>query len=288
MSNNDKWIYLMSSNATKEYLVDILEVLSLPFGVVQHFRYQLRWLDKNLKSILPIRDKRKKSELKNKRVVICYLYQEKRNSGWEWIVVYPIRLGILVDAYKTGDTDSDVSHFYFKVDNYIAYDGGRNFTEIIKNLADKKWDNSYAFLGVNLNDKYIANKKDSKSAFYTICNSLNFEYFKSPEGNEYFPIYCFIDGLKGKKNELLVPEYDSLANKSFYEITEGEHYSFQFSTYFPSRSPQYVVKFLSDGRLFSTPSEYKLEASSRYDEESWIIVSSLLDRDTWTSLSFKN
>jgi len=64
MNNNS--IYLMSSNATKEYIIDILEVLSLPFGTVQHFRYQLKWLDNELKNKLPIKNNNQTNELKNK------------------------------------------------------------------------------------------------------------------------------------------------------------------------------------------------------------------------------
>jgi hypothetical protein len=286
MTNNDKWLYLMSSNATKEYILDILEVLAMPSGCVQHFRYQLRWLDKELRSKLPVEGQGQTSELKNRSVVICYLYQVKTYSGWEWVAVYPIRLGILIDAYRTGDKDEDVSHFYFKVNNYVSYNG-QDFTKTFKEC--EKWGKFYAFLDTILNDTHIANGKNSKSAFHTICNSLPFEHLKSPKGNEYFPIYCFVDGLKDKKGEPLVPKYDPLTHKSFYEIAEGGHYSFAFSTSFTPvlPPPQYKIKLVSDKNVFSTPYIYKLIASSRYDEESWAIVSRLLERDIWTSLSFE-
>ena len=286
MINNDNWLYLMSSNATKEYILDILEVLAMPSGYVQHFRYQLRWLDEELRSKLPVEGQNQTSELKDRTVVICYLYQVKSDSGWEWVAVYPIRLGILMDAYRTGDKDEDVSHFYFKVNNYISYKG-QDFTKKFKTC--EKWGKFYAFLDTILNDTHMANGKNSKSAFHTICNSLPFEYLKSPEGNEYFPIYCFVDGLKDKKGEILVPKYDSLTHKSFHEIAEGGYYSFVFSTYFPQEPPppQYKIELVSDKNVFSTPDKYELKASSRYDEESWAIVSRILERDIWTCLSFK-
>jgi len=286
MINNDNWLYLMSSNATKEYILDILEVLAMPSGCVQHFRYQLRWLDEELKSKLPVEGQSQTSELKNRRVVICYLYQVKTYSRWEWVAVYPIRLGILMDAYKTGDKDEDVSHFYFKVNNYVSYNG-QDFTKTFKEC--EKWGKFYAFLDTILNNTHIASEKNSKSAFHTICNSLSLEHLKSPEGKEYFPIYCFGDGLKDKKGEPLVPKYDPLTHKSFYEIAEGGHYSFGFSTYFTPKlpPPQYKIELVSDEKVFSTPDIYELKASSRYDEESWAIVSRLLERDIWTSLFLK-
>jgi hypothetical protein len=227
MGKNDKWLYLVSSNATKEYIMDILEALSMPFGSVQHFRYRLKWIDKELRNEIPLEGNSLTGKLKNRRVVICYLYQEKRDSEWEWIAAYPIRSGILMDAYKTGDSDGDVSHFYFKVDNYISYDkqgftnDKQDFTKILRGIAGKKWNIAYAFLCVALDDTYIADKEDSKSAFHKICNSLSLEHLKSPEGKEYFPIYCFIDGLKNRKGKILEPKYDPIAHKSFYEIKEG-------------------------------------------------------------------
>jgi len=75
--------------------------------------------------------------------------------------------------------------------------------------------------------------------------------------------------------------------RSFYKITEGEYYVFEFGTYFNLQPPKYTVKLLSDDRIFSTPREYELRASSRYDEISYPIVSSLLERDIWTSILFK-
>ncbi|MEG8946404.1 hypothetical protein [Rosettibacter firmus] len=279
-------IYLMSSNATKEYITDIFEVLSLPSEIVMHFRYQIRWLDENLKAILPIKNKSQASELKNKKVVICYLYQEKQDSGWEWIIVYPIRTGVLTHAYKSGDKNEDVAHFYFKVNNYIRY-GEQDFTRVLKEIACEKWGKAYALIGSMLDNTYIAYKGDSKSAFIQICNSLNSLHLRSPEGNEYFPMFCFMEGFKDKKGKILLPEYDPLTLKSFYKLTEGEYYSFGFSTYFTLKPPQYVVKLLSDEKIFSTPPVYELKASSRYDEESYTIISSILERDAWTSFSFK-
>ncbi len=146
MRSNDEYLYLISSNATKEYILDILETLSSPFGTVHHFRYQLKWLDKDLRDKIPkkgewrkkeFRDripmigKKGNNELENIKLVVCYLYQEIKRDQWQWIDIYPIRAGVLMDAYKIGDDDDDVAHFYFKVDNYVSYDK-QDFTEILK------------------------------------------------------------------------------------------------------------------------------------------------------------
>ena len=53
--NNQKSLYLMSSNASEEYIQDTLETLALPSDAVHHFRYQLKWVDKNLKNKLRVK-----------------------------------------------------------------------------------------------------------------------------------------------------------------------------------------------------------------------------------------
>jgi len=287
--NNNRWIYLVSSNATKEYLLDILEVLSLPSGFVQHFRYRLKWLDEELRSKLPIKGEGQNCELKNSKMVICYLYQKEIKSKRKWVAVYPIRSSILMDAYKTGDSDLDIAHFYFKVEDYISYNG-QDFTGVLKEIAKEKFGKTFAFLCPSFNN-CLSNKKVNNSAFHNICASLPFKHLKSLKGNTtYFPLYCFIEGLKNRKGKPLVPVYDSLTRKSSYEIDEGARYSFVFSTYLietHQSAPNFSVKLLSNEKIFSTPSEYELKASSHYDEESWTIISSLLERDIHTSISFK-
>ncbi|GAH68216.1 unnamed protein product, partial [marine sediment metagenome] len=140
---NNNWLYLMSSNASKEYIKDILETLAIPSGSIQHFRYQLRWLDEKLIEMLPSKRIKNGNGLIGTKVVICYLYQERKNKGiWEWNTIYPIRIAKLVDAFKTGESEVDISHFYFQVENYIKYDS-HDFNIIIKKIANKKWGKKY-------------------------------------------------------------------------------------------------------------------------------------------------
>lgn len=285
MENNLKWVYLTSSNASKEYILDILETLSLPFGGVQHFRYQLKWIDDNLRKKLPKKGESGKDELKSIKVVVCYLYQERKESQWSWIGYYPIRVGTLMDAYKTGDENEDVAHFYFKVDNYISYDR-QNFIETIRKFAENNFEKKYAFFGESPN---LTNREEARSAFHKICESINLDHFKSPEGKRYFPLFCFIDGLKDEEGKILTPEYHSFSHKSFYKLIEGNPYAFEFMTYSPTKQklPKFTIKLVSEERIFSTPSVYELKGSSRYDEESWTVISCLLERDIWTVISFK-
>lgn len=289
MKNSSGLLYLISSNASKEYISDALETLSSPLGLIMHYRYQTRWIGTDLKDQLPIRGKGITRELRNTKVAACYLYQEENQGQQQWVDIYPIRIGILIDAYKTGNEDTDVAHFYFKVENYISYDG-QNWVELLTDTMGEKFGKFYAFLGPSFEDAYIVNKENSKSAFFRICESLKPEHLRSPAGREYQPLFCFIEGLRDEKGEFLAPKYDPLSYKSFYELREGDRHSFEFGTYFIKKTkkvPQFVVKLLSDRNIFSTPAEYELKGASRYDGESWVIISSLLKRDIWTIISFR-
>lgn len=314
--SNDKWIYLMSSNARKDYILDILKVLSLPYGVVQHFRYQLKWIDKDIREILLKKGHGLNDKLKDISIVVCYLYQEEKNATRDWLHIYPIRIGKLVTAYKTGNTDNDIAYFYFELTNYFEYHDREKLFEIVKKTIGDKWSSeNFAFLNTSIENQYIANVTKSKTAFHAICDSFNFEqHFKSPTGEKtYYPIFCFIDGFKYypwfyhlldwlkencptlsffiKRNKfsgkVLKPKYDPLSQKSFYEIWECNQYLFEYSMCFPIMPPNFDIRLFSDNKIFSTPSEYKLNVSSRYNEESWTLISSLLERNVWTIISFK-
>lgn len=296
MENKNKRLYLLSSNASKEYILDVLEVLSLPFGMVQHFRYQLKWLDADIKKILPCEsEKNKIRELKkqNYELIICYLYQEKLpEQKGKWTAVYPIRAGKLVEAYKTGNEDDDIAHFYFKVTNYI--DECENIIEQILcatnpgDYIDKEGVRGKTLVFWDDNLSKIAPKKDSYSAFSKICKSLKQDHFISPEGDtKYYPLFCYIEGLKSKKGEYLTPKYDVLSHRAYYEISEGSKYSFNFKTFFSEKPQEFSVMIKSDVNLFSTHPKYTFKISSRYTEEDCLLISKFLEKDIYTVVSFE-
>lgn len=303
MNNNSKYIYLLSSNARKEYILDALETLALPFGWVQHYRYQLKYVDNELKQKIPKEKENKDNKLRDYKVIACYLYQEKKNEeSGKWLVLYPFRLGTLVEVYKTGDRDIDIVHFYFKTEEYIFYNQ-ENFTELLKQIFkdENKQNKFYAILG-NKSDKLnIASKQNSKSAFHKICEFLKEEHFKSWDGtNEYYPLFCLIEGLKGDKprkwwigipnpfirqSVIFKPQYDKLSCKSYYKISEATSYSLGFEVYFPKRPPEFSIKIKSDEKVFAPPiCEFKV--ASRYDEENCVLMTRLLERNICSFIAF--
>ena len=288
MKNHSQWIYLLTSNSHIKYISDALETLSLPSGTVQHFRYQMKWLGDSLQKEIP-EEESKDNRLKGTRMVICYLYQKKNEQGnWTWNSIYPIRIAVLKDVYKTGSGETDPVHFYFGIEDYISYDEEEKFlSKFIDKIKSKHEEKEeYAFLEESLDNKYT-NRKESP--FRTICNALNAGgAFKSPKGDtEYYPVFCSVKGLKGPKGGIVKPKYDYFVHKSYYEIDEGRRYALEFDTYFPQDPPKFTIEISSPAKeVFSTPSKDTFDVTSRYDKMSFLLVSRLLYRDVWTHIKF--
>ena len=287
------WIYLLSSNYTKEYILDILETMFLPAGSIQYFRYQLRWLDDDLRKLLPKEGEKINRIFKNKEIIICYLYQvfkEKKSEETEWIYVYPIRKGILLDAYKSGDDDSDIAYFYFKLDDFILY-AGQDYRFIMKEVIGDYYNKKYAFFSFSLNQSFFTKKEYSKSAFYKICEAFNIKHFTSPDKKrKYFPLFCYMDGIKDSKGNIIKPKYHPLIHKNYYKIKECQYYLFEFNTYLARKQKAISIEanLMCNPKIFSSPVDYKkIDISSRYDKGSWIIASSFIDKNIWTTIKFE-
>jgi len=304
MTNNAECLYLLSSNVREEHIRGILETISLPWGIVQCFKYQLDLLDEDLIKKLPIQKEGLNDELKKITVVPCYLHQERKDGKLQWSKegIYPIRTGKLKEAYKTGAGNNDVAYFYFELSNYISYQNEGERREEMKNIFQanhKNWGKNLAFLAPSVKEGHITPKIENASTFHTICTSFDLQHFKSPENQEHRLFFCFVNGLRKEssyidilnKNEtLLHPKYDKLTHTSYYKIVEGARYSFEFSTCSPYKTeeaPKCSIKLHSDPNIFSTPGEYKLLATSYYNENSWSLVPSLTKKGVWTNVSFE-
>jgi hypothetical protein len=290
--NNQKCLYLMSSNASEEYILDTLETLALPPDAVHHFRYQLKWIDKNLKSKLRVKGEIKDSLFEDMQVIVSYLYQnysknENDKEKWIWNEIFPLRTGILMDAYKTGNEDDlDVAHFYFKIKNYFYYKN-QDFTEIMKQNAKQNFGEDYAFLSFYFYENYVANKKDNKSALYKICQSNIFNKFITAKDKvEYYPLSYFIDNLKDAKGNDIEPKYNLNCNKSFYELKEGDCYYLNLATHYSKELKKFTIELAFDDKIISIP-DNKLEIKSPYNEESLMFATSLLEKDVLTFIRIK-
>ena len=303
----NKAIYLFSSNASKEYLLDVLETLALPRGSIQHFRYQSKWLDPDLSKKIPIKSQTPTptSQLRRAEVVVCYLYQQEdsEKKKWLWKSIYPIRRGELMYCYKTGDKETDIVHFYFKVTDYYAYDpANRDLSTTFKAAVEeaigkneRPTEHLYASLGGELKVPLSESSLD-ESAIYSLAKTLDPEHLKTPaveNSKRYFPVFYFIKGLFDTQDgqTLLEPLYDEVTHKSFYKLKESMRYVLEISYFSPGESPgpNSRILFESIPEHFISSHEKVLNVASRYDEESWLVFPRSLDeKEVWSVLEFKS
>ena len=76
-----KCLYLVSSSSSSEYVSDCLEALALPRGMIQHFRYRLRYIDEHLREKLPKENGQLPHDLRDLPVVVVYLIRSKRSGN---------------------------------------------------------------------------------------------------------------------------------------------------------------------------------------------------------------
>src|SRR5690349_8252249 len=92
MKNNT--IILCASNATREYLIDVLESIGRPRGDTMHFRYRKTWVDEKLWKTLPLKTSKSTAPKENHLALIAFVYQEsEKNKENNWKYVYPLRFG---------------------------------------------------------------------------------------------------------------------------------------------------------------------------------------------------
>jgi len=285
---DDRCLYLLSSNASSEYVKDIVEVLALPFNCVQHFRYQLKWLDPDLLDLIVHQRSTVSGPMVGCKVVVCYLFQtltkENGVESYHWESIYPVRSGILEEAIKTGDSPVDVAHFYFKVDQYLQYD--KEAIDKIMNQLENHRDRHYAFQETIPVDVRMAALEESQTAFYETCELIDANHLRLCRDDQFIaPVFCYIGRIKSSKGIAIEPVYDQNRRKSNYQLSEGSAYYFEFETYLTTDKLTPTIRLETDSNIFSTPSS-ELKASSRYDKETWTLVSKLLECDAWTNLSF--
>ncbi len=281
-------LYLMSSNTTQKYALDAWETIASPHGFVQHFRYRLRWLGDELRATILTSNDSGLSTLLGASVIVSYLYQVRRGEMTEWHCVYPVRSATIVDVHCTGSSDNDVVHFYFKVGNYISYDGNPDYDSFMRSVLGAKFGNCYACLGDAFAADYIANEDDSRQAFRSICESLKADHLQTLEGKKFSPVYSLVQGIKQKDGKLLTPSYDKSSHRTYYKLKEGTRYTFEFSLHFPRPSREFTFSLECENKVFSSPARYELKVSSQYDEESWLLVSRIIDNNTWSSVAFRS
>jgi len=292
-------LYLVSSSASREYVMDCVEALALPRGLVMHFRYLHKYIDDHLRTSLPQELGELPADLKDLPVVVVYLCQTQKAGVWERATLQdpegthlPIRYGRLLNAF----TDGSVAHFYFEVTDYVQQkdENGSsarsllNQTVKFKTTYDKKDSDSFAHIGPFL--KMVAPGEEESKAFQQFV--LDDTVFKpgewrtrslgsAPLDVTYEVVFFRIVGVFREANrvlDLISPVRRNVRGSVIaeYEFEVGRVYYIQLVTQLPMRSPSQLpgkgvaeLALRYDDKLMEPIGRTTLTLSSFYDLEYW-------------------
>lgn len=311
-------IFLLSSNARKEYIVDILETLALPTGSSHHFRYNLKHVDPDLAELIPPEDENSSEYLDGADVLITYLNQTEIAKGeYKWNEFLPIRMGRLMRCYKTGNGPESIVHFYFELKSPVLAKHG--FMDNFSRFFVDKYNKALAFMTYQPIEPLVSNETQEGS-FESVCSKLQrigFS-FKSPMRPQEYknPLFISIDALAYRTIfqrfwfVIKIPKILCLRRRHFNPgfwryhekgkaarmstdrtipsrhtmLTEARTYALKFRTFNVDPNDLYEVKLERSDELFSSPKEYSLEVSSEYNAESWEMVPVYVEQKCRTSL----
>ena len=120
-ANNGNILYLFSSNQMPQYETDAIDSVCKPAGFIMHFRYEYKYIDDNLASLIR---SGQGSSLKGVKVFIVFVNVKGRGLPhflWEPEFL-PLRTGLLIELKK----EDGWVHFYFELSDelvdYSKYD----------------------------------------------------------------------------------------------------------------------------------------------------------------------
>ena len=290
-----KCLYLVSSSSNREYVVDCLEALALPRGMVQHFRYRAKYVDEQLWASLKTETDELDGNLRDLPVVVVYLFQTQTAGLWKpgdtmgpGGPYLPLRNGKLIHAFK----DGGIAHFFFELTGYVAEDekvsARVSLNEKIKfQLASSK--PSYAHLSATLG--FEAPKENDTDGFQSIVDvgyiagewrtrSLG----SAPLDVTYDIIFYRITGLfreDNTKHVELAPKQKAVQGCSFgeYELESESTYHIRLVTHLAARVPAYLpgngrakLRLAFDPNVITNLGPTSLRISSLYNLEYWSFV----------------
>jgi len=116
-ANNGNILYLFSSNQMPQYETDAIDSVCKPTGFIMHFRYEYKYIDDDLASLIR---SEQGSSLKGMKVFVVFVNVKGRgvaNIIWEPEFL-PLRTGSLVELKR----EDGWAHFYFELsDEFVDY-----------------------------------------------------------------------------------------------------------------------------------------------------------------------
>jgi hypothetical protein len=286
--------HLRDSSANREYVMDCVEALALPRGMVQHFRYRLKYIDEELESLVPAEGGPLPEALQDLPVVVVYTFQVQTAGKWnpdEKITggpYIPVRCGRLLRAFK----DGEIAHFFFEVTDYIEPKSDRGSARQLlnqirfKRTSEKDALNSYAHLDDDL--KLGAAETADTRCFQTFIDTVyhpnewrtrslgstpldvtyNIVFYRVPV------IVCEVD----RKLEPISPVHREIGAtiSSEYVLHPGSIYHARIATHLGNESAadllgseNAVLRMAFDPAVIKPIGPLSLRVSSMYDLEYW-------------------
>lgn len=292
-------LYLVSSSANREYVVDCLEVLALPRGMIQHFRYRLKYVDEHLRILLPPEGGQLPRGLRNLPVVIVYLYQVQTVGVWRpgdtmgpGGPYLPLRCGRLINAFK----DGGIAHFFFELSGYVKPTYRRSSTRVLLNKgitfrAARRKSALVSYAHVSLDLGFDSAEASDTVGFQRIVDNayLPSEWRTRSLGSApldvtydivFLRVAGFFRELNGRLTQV-VPVRRAVRSNAFaeYELEAGGTYHMRLATHMSARVPaalpgegQAKLRLVYDSELIRPIGPTSLRISSLYDLEYWSFI----------------
>lgn len=289
-------LYLVSSSASREYILDCVEALALPRGMILHFRYRFKYVDEQLRASLPPEGGKLPASLRNLPVVVVYLYQVQTIGVWKpgdtmgpGGPYLPLRCGRLINAFK----DGQIAHFFFELTSYVKPKYRRGSTRILLNQqvrfrasTGKKAPISYAHVARDLG--FEGERVNDTKAFQSIVDEAYLpgewrtrSLGSAPLDVTYDVIFLRIAGLfreRDKRLTEIAPIQRVVKGSAFaeYELEGDATYHMRLVTHLSARIPAALpgqgrakLRLVFDPEYIKPIGPTSLRISSLYDLEYW-------------------
>ena len=233
---NQKILYLFSSNQLPQYERDAIDAVCLPSGSIMQFRYGSINIDPSIKDLIT---QGKQATLIGQKVLVVFVNVKGREDNyvvWE-PEFYPLRSGKLVQCRQADNT----TLFFFELtDEFIDYESHSkaDLDKLISNLSMKplKGSSPGAYLpGIFAGmDKSLPSDifTATSSARFTVITALMEEY---PD-RMFYSINVEKTGKDHGREKLSLMRFPNRIDPvNGYQLSSRRHYSLMFHYYFKSR-----------------------------------------------------
>jgi hypothetical protein len=292
-------LYLVSSSANREYVLDCVEALALPRGMILHFRYRFKYVDEKLRASLPSEGGTLPAALRNLPVVVVYLYQVQTIGVWKpgdtmgpGGPYLPLRCGRLINAFK----DGEIAHFFFELTGYVKPKYRRRSTRVSLNekikfrvARGKAAPVSYAHFSHDLG--FEGERASDEVAFQSIVDDAYLpgewrtrSLGSAPLDVTYEVVFLRVAGLFQERTAGLAevaPVLRIVRGNSFaeYEFEADTTYHIKLVTHLSARIPAAIpgkgramLRLAFDPEYIKPIGPTSLRISSLYDLEYWSFV----------------